>query len=199
MRGPTRSPVWQILEKLAVFTPLTPFVFIMGGFAEDALLGNELDRPHKDLDLLARPGTLAAITAQLEAVQSGGWEVVLAGASGQPLMLRGQAGSLELEIYQTVPDADGFSFEVPAQGPASRLRLFLPEDTFAYPATVLDGLAIQTVSPLALALMRASSAQTRHGAAAGKRARDLAMLARLRETFLSAYDEAQLQPRIEAV
>ena len=195
MRGPT----WQILEQLAALTALTPFVFIMGGLAEDVLLGDELDQPHKDLDLLARPGTLAALTGQLETVQSGEWQVVLAGVSGQPLMLRGQAGSLELEIYQALSEPDGFSIEVPPQGPAGRLRLFLPEDTFVYPATVLEGLAIQTVSPLSLALMRASSVQTRHAADAGKRARDLAMLARLRAAFLAGYDEALFQPRFEPV
>ena len=75
----------------------------------------------------------------------------------------------------------------------------MPEDTFTYPATVLDGLPVQTVSPLALALMRASSAQTRHMGDAGKRARDLAMLARLRAAFLAAYDEAHFQPRVEPV
>ena len=194
-----RGPMWEILEKLAALHPLTPFVFIMGGLAEDVLLGNKLDRPHKDLDLLAQPGTLAALISQLEGVAPGAWQVVLAGADGQALMLRGQAGSLELEIYLTRPEPDGFSIEVPAQGPAGRLRLFLPADTFAYPATVLDTLAVQTVSPLSLALMRASSAQTRHRDDAGKRARDLAVLAQLWATFLVAHDEAQLQPRIEAV
>jgi hypothetical protein len=194
-----RGPLWQILEKLAALTPLTPFVFIMGGFAEEVLLGDELDRPHKDLDLLARPGTLTRLTAQLATIQPAEWEVALAHTSGQPLMLRAQASGLELEIYLARLEPSGFSIEVPAQGPAARLRLFLPADTFTYPATRLEGLAIQTVSPLALAVMRAASAQTRHVAAAGKRARDLAMLARLRATFLATYAGAQLQPRIEAV
>jgi len=194
-----RGPMWEILDKLAALTPPTLFVFIMGGLAEDVLLGQELDRPHKDLDLLARPGTLAALTAQLASIQPDEWAVVLAGVSGQPLMLRGQAGSLELEIYQALPEPDGFSIEVPPQGPAGRLRLFLPADTFAYPPTVLDGLAIQTVSPLSLALMRASSAQTRHVDVAEKRARDLAVLEQLRAAFLSTHTDAQLKPRVEPV
>src|SRR5437868_5676614 len=178
------SPMWQILEKLAAPAPLTPFVFIMGGLAEDVLLGDELDRPHKDLDLLAQPGALAPLKAQLETVQPGDWKVVLAGGDGQPLMLRGQAGSLELEIYLTRAEPEGYSIEVPAQGPAARLRLFLPADTFAYPATQRAGLSIQTVSPLSLAWMRASSAQTRHADAADKRERDLAMVGWLRAAFL---------------
>jgi len=186
--------MWDVLKKLA---SLTPPVFIMGGCAEDVLLGDELDRPHKDLDLLTRRNELEQFTAQLEAMQPGTLEIVLADAAGQPLMLNGHIGSLELEIYVALPEPGGFSVEVPAQGPAGRLRIFQPADTFDYPATLLDGYSIHTVSPLALALMRAASAQTRH--VAEKRARDLAMLARLRQTFLSDYSDEQLRPRIEPV
>ena len=186
--------VWDVLKKMA---GLTPPVFIMGGVAEDLLLGDELDRPHKDLDLLARRGELEELTAQLEGMRLGPLQVVLADAAGGPLMLRGHAGSLELEIYVALPEPGGFSVEVPAQGPAGRLRIFQPADTFDYPPARLDGYSIHTVSPLALAQMRAASAQTRY--VADKRARDLAMLARLRAAFLSAYDDEQLQPRIEPV
>ena len=174
---------------------LRPPAFIMGGFAEELLLGDDLDRPHKDLDLLARGDELPGLNAQLAALGLGSLPVVLADADGQPLLLRGQAGGLELEVYIARPEPDGYSFEVPAQGPAGRLRLFMPADTFDYPATERDGLTLHTVSPLALALMRASSAQTRH--VGDKRARDLARLARLRETFLRDLGAEQLQPRIE--
>jgi len=117
-----RGPMWQILEKLA---ELRPPVFIMGGFAEDVLLADVLDRPHKDLDLLAQPDQLTRLTAQLATIQPAEWEVRLASASGQPLMLRGQASGLELEIYLARLETGGFSIEVPPQGPAGRLRLFL--------------------------------------------------------------------------
>ena len=186
------QPMREILDQ---FERLSPPVFIMGGFAEAVLLGDDYDRPHKDLDLLTRRDELAALIAQLGALGLGALAVVLAGAEGQSLLLRGQTGELELELYVARPEPAGYSFEVPAQGPAGRLRLFMPVDTFDYPATRRDGLTIQTVSPLALALMRASSAQTRH--VGDKHARDLAMLARLRETFLAGLTPEQLQPRIE--
>ena len=184
----------NILEQ---FARLSPPVFIMGGFAEAVLLGDDYNRPHKDLDLLARRGELAALNTQLAVLGLGPLAVMLTDDDGQPLLLRGEASGLELELYVARPEPSGYSFEVPAQGPAGRLRLFMPADTFAYPATQRDGLTIQTVSPLALALMRASSAQTRH--TGEKQARDLAMLARLRETFLADRTPAQLQPRIEPV
>jgi hypothetical protein len=187
--------MWDVLQKIA---GLTPPVFIMGGVAEDVLLGLSLERPHKDLDLLVQPGQLDQVRGQLKAIGVDQWQVMLAGSSGQPLILSGRAGSLEIEVYAAVAvPGGGFSLEVPPQGPAGRRRLFLPAGTFDYPATPLGGAAIQTVSPLALCLLRAASAQTRH--TGEKRAADLAMVARLRQAFLPDYAEHQLQPRIEAV
>jgi hypothetical protein len=188
------SPLWEALHTLSA---LTPPVFLMGGCAEELLLGDDLDRPHKDLDLLAWLGELEQLLEQLAARHLDSLEVVLADAASQPLLVRGRLGGLEIEIYVARPEPDGFSFEVPAQGPAGRLRLFLPVDTFTYPATVRAGLALRTVSPLALAHMRAASARTRH--AGDKQAHDLAMLARLRQTFLADYSAQHLQPRIEPV
>ncbi len=193
-------------ELLMSLAGLAPPAFIMGGFAEDVLLGQSLDRPHKDLDLLARPDQLDPLLAQLTSIGVGEWQVRLADAAGHPLLLSGraplrdgeQAGGLEVEVYAAAAEPDGgFSFEVPAEGPAGRRRLFLPPDTFDYPATRLAGLAVHPLSPLALALMRAASAQTRH--TGEKQARDLAMLARLRQAFLSGLSDQQLQPRIEDV
>ena len=186
------APVREILEQIA---RLRPPVFIMGGFAEELLLGDDLDRPHKDLDLLARRDELPALNAQLSALGLGPLPVVLADSDGQPLLLRGTTGGLELELYVARPEPAGYSFEVPAQGPAGRLRLFMPVDTFDYPAIERNELTLHTVSPLALALMRASSAQTRH--VGEKRARDLARLAQLRDAFLADRSPEQLQPRIE--
>ena len=185
---------------------LTPPAFIMGGFAEDALLGESLDRPHKDLDVLVRRDQVNTLLAQLKSVGVGQWQVRLADTTGRPLLLGGRAAvedvgpedGLEVEVYAAVAEPDGgFSFEVPAEGAAGRRRLFLPPDSFDYPATPLAGLALHTLSPLALALMRAASAQTRH--TGEKQARDWAMLARLRQTFLSDLSDEQLQPRIEDV
>jgi hypothetical protein len=183
--------MWEILKS---FARLAPPVFLMGGFAEELLLGDDLDRPHKDLDLLAQHAEWPALAAQLRALGLAEPQVLLADAAGQPLLLRGEAGGLELELYLTQPAPEGYSFEVPAQGPAGRLRLFLPAGTFDYPPTARDGLSLHTVSPLALALMRAASAQTRY--VGEKQARDLAMLARLRDTFLPGQS---IVPRIEPV
>jgi hypothetical protein len=181
---------------------LRPPVFIMGGFAEDALLGRGLDQPHQDLDLLVRREDLERFRAQMASGGVAEWAVALADPAGRPLLLQGhtpvESGGLEVEAYVAAREAGGgFSIEVPAPGAAGRLRLFLPPDTFDFPATAAGDVAIQTVSPLALCLLRAASAQTRHSG--DKRNRDLAVLAQLRAAFLAGYDDRQLQPRTEAV
>ncbi len=189
----------DLLKKIA---SLTPPPFVMGGFAEDLLLDGRSDRPHKDLDLLTRRDQLDALLAQLTVLGVAQWQVRLADPAGRPLLLSGRAllegDGLEVEVYAAAAEPDGgYSFEVPAEGPAGRRRLFLPRDTFEHPATSLADGFVHTVSPLALALMRATSAQTRH--TGEKQARDLAMLARLRQTFLSSLSDEQLQPRYEDV
>jgi hypothetical protein len=75
----------------------------------------------------------------------------------------------------------------------------MPADTFTYPPSRVAGLTLHSVSPLALVLMRASSAVTRHAANAEKRAADLARLEELRRGFLGNLDEAQLTPRFVSV
>jgi hypothetical protein len=185
------------IELIAGFEPPA---FLMGGLAEDVLLGAGPDRPHHDLDLLARSGEVDKLLAQLQTAEVTEWRAILAEATGRPRLLRGRAKAVEVEVYAADPQPEGgFSFDVPAQGPATRLRLFMPPDTFAYPPSQAAGLTLHTVSPLALALMRASSAVTRHAANPDKRAADLVRFDQLRQTFLAHLDAQQLMPRIEVV
>jgi hypothetical protein len=75
--------------------------------------------------------------------------------------------------------------------------VYLPEDTFQYPATTLEGVAIRTISPLALYQMRAAFAVT--GSFGELRANDLATQDQLRKTFFASQDEGQLMPNIVKV
>ncbi|HEX6387571.1 MAG TPA: hypothetical protein VF177_23125 [Anaerolineae bacterium] len=104
-------------------------------------------------------------------------------------------GRPQIEIWVSTGEPDGgYSFDVEGQSPSSRYRIFLPEDTFQYPATTIEGIALQTVSPLTLYQLRAISAMTRH--TGEKRAQDLAMQEQLRQTFLADQDERKLTPRV---
>ncbi len=82
----------------------------------------------------------------------------------------------------------------PAQAPPGRFRLLLPADTFAHPAASLDGVPVQTVSPLALYQLRATSALTR--SVGEKREWDQAMQARLKQAFFASSPDWELRPEI---
>ena len=100
----------------------------------------------------------------------------------------------KIELWVCTPEpSGGYSFDVEGQPEPTRWRIFLPEDTFRYPATTIEGMAIQTISPLALYHLRAISAMTR--SRGEKRTKDLAMQARLLQAFLADKDEQTLTPR----
>jgi hypothetical protein len=122
-------------------------------------------------------------------------EPSLVEVSGHPLILRASVDNSQVELWVSIPaQGGGYSFDVEGHPPPSRYRIFLPDDTFHYPATTIEGIAVQTVSPLALYQLRAVSAMTRH--VGEKRGKDLAMQEQLRHTFLVDRDERRLTPRL---
>ena len=177
-----------LLKRLAT---LSPPLFVMGGFAEDALLFHRITGQHADLDVLVIRHQLDQHLQQLALLGLAEPATPLAEAPGQPLLLRANLDTPQIEIWVSTPEPNGgYSFDVDGQSPSSRYRIFLPEDTFQYPATTIEGIAIQTVSPLALYQLRAISAMTRH--VGEKRSQDLAMQEQLRQAFLADQDERKL-------
>ena len=189
---PDQKGYQALLERLAA---LSPPLFIMGGFAEDALLFHRITGQHADLDVLVIRHQLHQYLQQIAALGLVESATSLTEEPGRPLLLRTTImDTLQIEIWVSTPELSGYSFDVSGQSPSSRYRICLPEDTFQYPATAIEGIAIQTVSPLALYQLRAVSAMTRH--VGEKRAQDLAMQARLRQTFLADQDEWKLTPQV---
>ena len=189
---PSQDTYLALLEHMAT---LTPPLFVMGGFAEDALLHHRITRQHADLDVLIVRSQLNQCLQQLKPLGFAEFDGSLEGPPGRPLVLGAHAGNLRIEIGVSDPELrGGYLFDVPGQPPPSRFRVFLSEDTFQCPATTIEGVAIQTVSPLALYQLRASSAMTR--SVGEMRANDLAMQEQLRQTFFANRDERQLMPRI---
>ena len=112
-----------------------------------------------------------------------------------PLILRAHGNSPPIELWVSTREPNGdYSFEVEGHRPAQRYRIYLPEDTFHYPAMRIEGIAIQTISPLALYHLRAISAMTRH--VGEKRAKDVARQEQLRHAFLAEQEEGKLTPRL---
>jgi len=148
----------------------------MGGFAEDALLHHEITRDRADLDLLVERENWPELQDQLGAVGLGKFEPLLCGPAGKPLGFVSRERVIPVEVWLAIPQADRYTLLLP--GDRSRFfRLTLPADTFTFPRTTLNGVSLQTVSPLALCLLRATSAQTRGDAK--KRSNDLEMMGSL--------------------
>ncbi len=190
--SPNQDEYRALLKCLAT---LSPPLFIMGGFAEDALLFHRITGQHADLDVLATRPQLHRQLPQLIVLGLAEPTTSLDEVSKHPLILSARENSPHIEIWVSTPEPSrGYSFEVDGQSPSNRFRIYLPEDTFHYPATMIEDIAIQTVSPLALYHLRAISAMTRH--VGEKRAQDLAMQEQLRQTFLEDQDEQKLTPKL---
>lgn len=183
------------LHRLA--TP-TPSLFLMGGLAEDALLHHTLTRPHDDVDGLIVRDELAARLRQLRSLGAADFETQLEEPPGHVLALSAHLDETTLDLWVCEPEPDGGYFlDVPGQPSPSLFRITLPADTFQHPITTLDGVTVQTVSPLALYHLRAASALTRH--VGEKRAADEAMQERLRQAFLIGVDEQRLALKVVGV
>jgi hypothetical protein len=167
----------------------------MGGFAEEALLFHRITGQHADLDVLVRRRQLYRQLQQLTVLSLVESAPSLKEGLKPPLILRAPGNSPPIELWvSTQEPSGGYSFEVEGHPPSSRYRIFLPADTFYYPATKIEGITIQTISPLALYHLRAISALTRH--VGEQRAKDVAVQDQLRHAFLAEQEAGKLTPRL---
>jgi hypothetical protein len=135
-------------------------VYVMGGFAEDALLEGSVTQDRSDIDLLVQPGTWEALRTELASMGIDDFAEAVPGPQGEPLAYTANRTSVQLEAWQAIAAVDS-DVIILLGGPTGFFRTTLPADTFAYPRTSVDGIAVQTVSPAALYVFRAVSAQTR--------------------------------------
>jgi hypothetical protein len=182
------------LEVIKAMAELDPPLFVFGGIAEDALLDRKLSRPHGDIDIMVLRDELSQGQKQCEHLGFSDLEVYYEPIGGRPLVLGGQEGGLNLELGLCDRDGEGYYFTVIDEA-GDLCNIYPPSDMFAYPATVMEGTPIQTISPLALYQIRAGLGFTKSFGAL--RPKDIAAQRRLRTTFLADQAEAALRPRIE--
>ena len=189
---PNQDKYLPLLERIA---NLLPPVFIMGGFAEDALLNHRITRQHGDIDVLTLRNQLNQCLEQFKSLGFPEFEVYIEESPGNPFVLGADANDLHIEIgVGNVDPSGGYSFEVDGQAPSSRYRIFLPKDTLEYPASTLEGIPIHTISPLALYQMRAAFAVT--GSFGEMSPNAVTTQELLRKTFFADQDEGKLMPKI---
>lgn len=172
---------------------LTPRLFVMGGFAEDALLYSRIREESRDLDVLVPKSQVPLSFEQLQ-----GMGLMHQALNSQdepgPWLFTGAPGIPPVEVWMCEPEGHGYRFAVYGSAPDERSAIRLPEDCFGYPAVYMEGLKIQTVSPLTLCHLRAVSAVTRHCHLPESRAKDMAVVEKLRGQFLSDIPEGALAP-----
>jgi len=153
------------LRFLAELAPLKLPLFLIGGIAEDALLGHVISRQRADVDFLVEESSWETVQAQLEPLGAVGFEPRFVGPDGRALAFASHNDELEVEVWLCRPAFRGCAVVLPGRDAADGRRAFfelqLGADTFLFPAAVLEDVSVQTVSPLALTLLRLTSAQTR--------------------------------------
>ncbi len=168
-------------------------LYLMGGFAEDALLDQQITRDREDVDFLVKPDSWNLVVAELGRIGVVQLEPLLKGPAGEPLVFGSNERGFLIELWPVTRVSDGYEVVLP--GSASFFRLHLPSDTFDFSRTTLEGIRVQTISPRALVLFGATSAQTRGDVA--KQATDRHVLQRIAVEVMSIYDASDLVPDIQ--
>jgi hypothetical protein len=181
---------------------LDPPVWIMGGYAEDALFAGSVTRPHDDIDWVYRRSEHALRLAQAQELGFEGFGVWGESAPGEPFYLSADAGELRLELG-VLDEEDGalwlkvykLAFDLDGREPPAGYRVEMPADTFDHPPATLDGITVRPISPLALYQLRVGIAgQGSFGELGEKQLRSLRSL---KERYFPDRSEDELRPRIE--
>lgn len=183
-----------LLQDLA---SLDPPLFIFGGIAEAVLLDRALKPSHSDVDVLIRRDELELRTEQLAELGFYDFAVYYEPRPGRPLVLGSSRGDLAIELNLVDHDATGSPFFVvrTEDGPVA---ISMPRDLFDWPPTIIDGVPIRTLSPLALIQIRAGVTVT--GVFGPPRpGKDDEHQSRLIQAFFPDANEESHTPRIVAL
>ena len=183
-----------LLESLMTFDPP---VHVFGGFAEDALLHGTSVREHDDVDVLVGRDDLQAQLRNAQAIAFSSHEIRYEPIEGMPMVIGTTNGHLDLEIsvYDRTPVGTIFFHLFDAGG--RLIRIDLSDGVFDHPISTLDGVAVRTVSPLALYQIRAGI--TMAGGFGPPRPKDVTSQEALRIRFFHDASLESLQPMLTHV
>jgi len=182
-----------LLRELAAFD--SPY-FAFGSIAEAALLDGGLRRDHGDLDVVIPRGELEERLAQLHGLGFAPFTAYYEPRPGLPLVYGSTRGDLAVELSLLDHDAHGRPYCVLGAGDGP-VAVFLPQDSFEWPSTIVAGVPIHTLSPLAL--VHIGAAVTTTLAFGPARPKNIARQARLIDAFFPDADPAALEPRIMTI
>jgi hypothetical protein len=169
--------------------------YAFGGYAEDAFLDQATTRPHNDLDPLVSRDDLDQLLKALATIGFVNIAVYYEPLPGRPLVLHSARNGLDLEIGLIDKDKDGYYFVALDFDGQKRFRVDMPSDTFAFPKSTIDGVSLQTISPLAQYQIRAGFGQI--GSFGEPEPKHALAQKRIRETFFPDKSEQDLAPKIK--
>jgi hypothetical protein len=183
-----------LLRQLAA---LEPPLFVFGSVAEAALLNGELSHSYGDVDVLIPRTELEWRLRQLAVLGFDAFTVYYEPRPGLPLVYGSTRGDLALELSLVDYDSAGNPFFV-VRTDEGAIAVSVPADLFRWPPTVIDGVSIHTLSPLALVHLRAGASATRAFGPERPGKDDIAQT-RMIETFFPDADPDLLRPTITRI
>ena len=178
---------------MASLGAVDPPLFFFGGIAEDILFNGTLTRPHGDLDVLVYRHELPMRLRQFDALGFSAFEVYHQPRPDAPLVTHAVRDDLHLEpsIFELEDERSFFIID----DPRGRLyRVYLPEDSFAYPPVTTERGPVRIVSPRCLYQIRAALQEL--GIFGDLRPTDQVAQTTLRTRFLADLPAADLTPEI---
>jgi hypothetical protein len=173
-----------------------PAMYVFGGFAEDALLYGKTSRRHEDVDVLVIREDLDRYVREFQAAGFQEYHVYLEDPNGLPTVLHSEHAGLAIELCVFDRDEDDrVYFDIFGDPDETHYRIFLPDDTFTHKPVLIDGVELQTVSPLALYQLRAGLGIT--NSFGGLREKDIKAQQALRAKYFTGVSEDELRPSIE--
>jgi hypothetical protein len=196
---PTRTELQ--LDLLARMAALDPPPRIIGGYAEDALVGEGVSREHEDVDWLLPRAELPMRLEQAGRLGFTAFETWGESAPGEPFYLTSQQGDLSIDVGvcnevdgEHVIDIHRLMFEIDGAEAPAGYRVHLPADTFDQAPVELEGVRVWPVSPLCLYQMRVGIAA--RGAFGELNEKQRRSLRRLKEACFPDRTDEELVPRI---
>ena len=178
------------LQALADLMQLSPPRFLLGGWAEDAILHGKPSRPHNDIDLMVPLGDLPLVLRQLEALGFRDPHLKFQIQKGKPIVVSVFREDVEVEVilHQLAKDGRAF-YDLPVGDKVQ--RLWLPSDAFTHKGRI-GHVEVRTVTPLALYQIR----EFLQHVFGGMRDKDRVSQANLKAKYFASATEKDLLPRM---
>ena len=187
----------DFLGLLRELSALEPPLFVFGSVAEALLLDGELFESHGDVDVVVSRTEIEWRLRQLAVLGFEAFSVYYEPRPGLPLVYGSTRGDLALELGLVDYDSAGDPFFA-VRTDEGAVAISVPADLFEWPPTVIGGVSIHTLSPLALVQLRAGASATR-AFGPERPGKDDVRQARMIETFFRDADPERLRPTITPI